>query len=39
MRAKVHRFFETKNQNPEYKKVVKEEVRNVILAELQNDLK
>ncbi len=39
MRAKVHRFFETKNQNPEYKKTLKEEVRNVILAELQNDLK
>jgi 1-acyl-sn-glycerol-3-phosphate acyltransferase len=39
MRVKVHRFFETKNQNPEYKKTVKEAVRNVILNELQNDLK
>ena len=39
MRAKVHRFFETKNQNPEYKKVVKEEIRKIILTELENDLK
>ncbi|MGL2962697.1 lysophospholipid acyltransferase family protein [Flavobacterium sp. RSB2_4_14] len=39
MRVKVHRFFETKNQEPEYKKTVKEAVRNVILNELQNDLK
>jgi 1-acyl-sn-glycerol-3-phosphate acyltransferase len=39
MRAKVHRFFETKNQNPEYKKVVKEEIKKIILTELENDLK
>ena len=39
MRAKMHRFFETKNQNPEYRKIVKDEVRNVILTELKNDLK
>jgi 1-acyl-sn-glycerol-3-phosphate acyltransferase len=39
MRVKVHHFFDTKNQNPEYKKTVKEAVRNVILNELQNDLK
>ncbi|WP_396172737.1 lysophospholipid acyltransferase family protein [Flavobacterium sp.] len=38
MRVKVHRFFETKNQNPEYKKTVKETVRNVILNELENDI-
>jgi 1-acyl-sn-glycerol-3-phosphate acyltransferase len=38
MRVKVHRFFETKNQNPEYKKTVKEKVRNVILNELENDI-
>jgi 1-acyl-sn-glycerol-3-phosphate acyltransferase len=39
MRVKVHRFFETKNQNPEYKKTVKESVRNVILNELENGIK
>jgi len=39
MRAKMHHFFETKNQNPEYRKIVKDEVRNVILTELKNDLK
>lgn len=38
MRVKVHRFFETKNQNQEYKKTLKEAVRNVILNELQNDI-
>lgn len=38
MRVKVHCFFETKNQNPEYKKTVKETVRNVILNELENDI-
>ena len=38
MRVKVHRFFETKNQNPDYKKTVKETVRNVILDELENDI-
>jgi 1-acyl-sn-glycerol-3-phosphate acyltransferase len=38
MRVKGHRFFETKNQNPEYKKTVKETVRNVILNELENDI-
>jgi 1-acyl-sn-glycerol-3-phosphate acyltransferase len=39
MRAKVHRFFETENLTTDGKKVLKEEVRNVILNELQNDLK
>jgi 1-acyl-sn-glycerol-3-phosphate acyltransferase len=39
MRAKVHRFFDTKNQNPEDKKLLNEKVRNVILTELQNDIK
>lgn len=39
MRVKVHRFFETKNQNQEYKKTLKEAVRNVILNELQNDIR
>jgi len=39
MRAKVHRFFETENQPPEYKKTLKDEVRNVILNELQRDVK
>lgn len=34
MRVKIHRFFETKNQNPEYKKTVKAEVRKVILHQL-----
>ncbi|MCA6421235.1 MAG: 1-acyl-sn-glycerol-3-phosphate acyltransferase [Flavobacterium sp.] len=38
MRVKVHRFFETKNQHPDYKKTVKETVRNVILDELENDI-
>lgn len=35
MRVKVHSFFKTKNQKPEYKKEVKEAVRNVILKQLQ----
>jgi 1-acyl-sn-glycerol-3-phosphate acyltransferase len=39
MRAKVHRFFETKNQHADYKKTLKDEVRNIILKELQNDTK
>lgn len=39
MRAKVHRFFETENLTTDGKKILKEEVRNVILNELQNDLK
>ena len=34
MRVKIHHVFETKNQNPEYKKTVKEEVKNVILKQL-----
>ena len=35
MRVKTHSFFETKNEKPEYKKAVKEAVRNVILNQLQ----
>lgn len=35
MRVKIHHIFETKNQNPEYKKIVKENVKNVILKQLQ----
>ena len=35
MRVKIHAAFETKNQNPEYKKTVKEEVKNIILKQLQ----
>jgi 1-acyl-sn-glycerol-3-phosphate acyltransferase len=35
MRVKIHRFFETANQNPEYKKIVKIEVRKVILDQLK----
>ena len=37
MRVKVHHFFETKNQISDYKKTVKEAVRNIILKELQNN--
>jgi len=35
MRVKIHTFFDTKNQNPDYKKTVKENVRQVILKQLQ----
>ncbi|TBX71275.1 1-acyl-sn-glycerol-3-phosphate acyltransferase [Flavobacterium silvisoli] len=35
MRVKIHRFFETKNQKPEYRKTLKEDVRQVILKQLQ----
>ncbi len=35
MRVTIHHFFDTKNQKPEYKKMVKAEVRNVILKQLQ----
>ncbi|MDI1317621.1 lysophospholipid acyltransferase family protein [Flavobacterium sp.] len=35
MRVKIHPFFETKNQKPDYKRTVKEEVRQVILKQLQ----
>jgi len=38
MRAKVHRFFETKGQSPELKKTLKSNVRELILQDLQNDL-
>jgi len=34
MRVKIHHFFDTKNQKPEYKKTVKENVRQVILKQL-----
>lgn len=34
MRVKIHPFFETKNQKPDYRKTVKEEVRQVILKQL-----
>ena len=39
MRVKVHRFFETKNQIPEYKKTLKNEVRELLLRDLLNDQK
>jgi 1-acyl-sn-glycerol-3-phosphate acyltransferase len=39
MRVKVHRFFETKNQSPEYKKTLKNEVRELLLRDLLNDQK
>jgi 1-acyl-sn-glycerol-3-phosphate acyltransferase len=39
MRARIHHFFETKNKTTDSKKVLKEEVRNLILNELQSDLK
>lgn len=39
MRAKVHRFFDTKNQNADYKKTLKNNVREVLLRDLQEDLK
>lgn len=35
MRVKIHPFFETKNQKPDYRKTVKEEVRQVIWKQLQ----
>ena len=35
MRVKIHTFFETQNQNPDYKKAIKEKVRLVILNQLQ----
>ncbi len=34
MRVKIHHFFDTKNQKPEYKKTVKEDVRQVIEKQL-----
>ena len=34
MRVKIHHFFDTKNQNPDYKKTVKEAVRQVIFTQL-----
>ena len=39
MRAKVHSFFETKNQSQEFKKTLKGNVRELILNDLLNDLK
>ena len=39
MRAKIHCYFETTNLAADYKKTVKESVRNVILNELQKDQK
>ena len=35
MRVKIHRFFDTENATPEYKKTLKESVRQVILKQLQ----
>jgi 1-acyl-sn-glycerol-3-phosphate acyltransferase len=35
MRVKIHTFFDTQNQNPDYKKTLKEKVRLVILNQLQ----
>ena len=34
MRVKIHHFFDTKNQKPDYKKTIKAEVRQVILNQL-----
>lgn len=39
MRAKIHCYFETTNLAADYKKTMKEAVRNVILNELQRDQK
>lgn len=39
MRVKVHRFFETKNKSPEYKKTLKNDVRELLLQDLLNDQK
>ena len=38
MRAKVHPFFETKNQSQDLKKTLKSKVRELILKDLQSDL-
>jgi 1-acyl-sn-glycerol-3-phosphate acyltransferase len=38
MRAKMHNFFDTKNQSPEFKKTLKNNVREVLLKDLQEDL-
>jgi len=35
MRVKIHTFFDTKNQKPDFKKTLKEDVRQVILKQLQ----
>ena len=35
MRVKIHHFFETKNQKPDYKKTVKAAVHQIILKQLQ----
>jgi len=35
MRVKIHYFFETKNQTADYKKTIKEAVRQVILKQLE----
>jgi len=35
MRVKIHRFIETKNQNQEFKKTLKSDVREIILKQLQ----
>ena len=35
MRVKIHHFFDTKDLNPDYKKTIKIEVRQVILKQLQ----
>jgi 1-acyl-sn-glycerol-3-phosphate acyltransferase len=35
MRVKIHTFFDTQNQNPDFKKAIKEKVRLVILNQLQ----
>jgi 1-acyl-sn-glycerol-3-phosphate acyltransferase len=36
MRVKIHSFFETKNQQSDYKKTIKESVRQVILTQLED---
>lgn len=35
MRVKIHSFFETKNQSADYKKTIKEAVRQVLLKQLE----
>ncbi|MEN9337361.1 MAG: hypothetical protein RLZZ500_2348 [Bacteroidota bacterium] len=39
MRVKIHPFIETKGQLPEAKKEIKEQARQLILSDLENDLK
>jgi len=36
MRAKVHRFFDTKGKTLEDKKVIKDEIHSIILKQLED---